>query len=170
MQEKFDSGIEIPTKATNKPSIGWLPYWEKQEIGAEEIREFIATVSQALEPGFIEPLSEETKKAQKILIFVSLGTLLYSTHALTLAGTIKSNGFDFSVSPRILLGVGLAACLYLEALVAIRSYADWSLYKVKNSIGERQLKSILNNFRKEGSQRPFSETSEYLQLRHEINW
>jgi len=122
------------------------------QLNKDEIGDFITSVAQFLEPGFIEPISEETRKSQRTLLGVCLAVILLATGAVGVKEVVKTDGLEFSVKPQILLLVGTIACSYLEVLVVVRCFAEWKFYKLKNELADRELRAIFNQLRETKSE------------------
>src|SRR6266481_2427610 len=92
----------------------------------DEMRQFLSRAEPMLQPAFAEILSDETRKSQRSLLVLSLLVMLLALGALRFSGTVKYEGFEFSLEAAVLLKAATALCVYFEILVAIRCFTDWS--------------------------------------------
>src|SRR5260370_1275753 len=117
-------------------------------------------VIRALPFSFTELLSDETRKAQRSLLGFSFLLMLIAMGALRFSGTIDYKGFTLSLETAMALRAGIAICVYLEVLVGIRCFTEWSSYRLSKTLPDHELDALASEFAKMGAPKPYDETLE----------
>ena len=123
---------------------------ERQSPGAQTsaeddiLRSFRNRAKSALEPGFLELLSDETRKSQRLLLAWSFVLLMLGNSAVAVGTTARVLGLEFTIDQPTLIQSLVSVCLYFEVLVAIRCLNDWRAYRLRTSVSDIDLAALAN--------------------------
>ena len=114
----------------------------------EALLGFASRVDTALQPGFSEILSEETRKTQRFLLVVCFALFLIAFSAVKFSGNIDMMGVKFEglTARTVVLVVGSIIAAYLELLVAVRCFAEWHSWRLRARVGELSARSVEEEF------------------------
>jgi hypothetical protein len=113
-QTELNQGSDSPFTSFRKPDAAAGAEEHQTEPEDAELTALMADSIRLMAPGFEELISEETRKAQTKLLITSFGVILLASNAITASGTVKSNGFEMTISTHILLVIGMIAVGYFE--------------------------------------------------------